>query len=205
MKKNSAYLLLIAALVVFAFVGWVVFQPTKRFHKIVTYLTVLGIVGWALMAIFGAPIAHEDHPQRALYAALRLQDEMKRYAERLRAEKGLTLLARVGVNTGAVVVRTLQTDEKHTEYVPIGHSTSLAARLQALAAPGSIAISEALRKFVEGYFTLKALGLDPLDGLLPVADGDHLDVLVGERQLDNTLNRDAVVGEQEFVWHPNPL
>ena len=65
---------------------------------------------------------------------------------------------RVGVNAGEVVVRSIKTGETHTEYAPIGHSTSLAARLQALAAPGSIAISETVRKLVEGYFTLKALG-----------------------------------------------
>jgi len=121
--------------------------------------------GDGIFALFGAPVAREDHPQRALYAALRMQDEMRRYAERLRAEKGLTLLARVGVNTGEVVVRTIQTDETHTEYTPIGHSTSLAARLQALAAPGSIAISEAVRKLVEGYFTLKALGPAHIKGV----------------------------------------
>src|SRR5512139_2531027 len=101
--------------------------------------------GDGIFALFGAPVAHEDHPQRALYAALRMQDELKRYAERLRAEKGLTLLARVGVNTGEVVVRTLQTDATHTEYVPVGHATSLAARLQTLAHAGAIAVTDATR------------------------------------------------------------
>jgi class 3 adenylate cyclase len=68
------------------------------------------------------------------------------------------LQVRVGVNTGEVVVRSIKTDEAHTEYTPIGHSTSLASRLQTLANPGSIAISEVVRKLVEGYFALKPLG-----------------------------------------------
>ena len=113
--------------------------------------------GDGIFALFGAPVAHEDHPQRALYAALRMQEEIKRFAERLRAEKGLNLQVRVGANAGEVVVRSIETGQR-AEYTPIGHSTSLASRLQTLASPGSIAISEGLRKLVEGYFTLKALG-----------------------------------------------
>jgi class 3 adenylate cyclase len=106
--------------------------------------------GDGIFALFGAPVAHEDHPQRALYAALRMQEEIKRFAERLRAEKGLNLQVRVGANSGEVVVRSIQTGASHAEYTPIGHSTSLASRLQTLANPGSIAISEGLRKLVEG-------------------------------------------------------
>ena len=114
--------------------------------------------GDGIFALFGAPVAHEDHPQRALYAALRMQDDIRRFAERLRAEKGMNLQVRVGANVGEVVVRSIQTGERQAEYTPIGHSTSLASRLQALANPGSIAISDGLRKLAEGYFTLKALG-----------------------------------------------
>jgi class 3 adenylate cyclase/tetratricopeptide (TPR) repeat protein len=158
--------------------------------------------GDGIFALFGAPVAREDHPQRALYAALRLRDEMKRYAERLRAEKGLTLLARVGVNTGEVVVRTLATGEGHVEYVPIGHSASLAARLQALAAPGSIAISEAVRKFVEGYFTLKALGPTRVKGVsepIPVFE------VTGLGPLRTPLQRAVGRGLTRFVGRVREL
>src|SRR5262249_57636931 len=99
-------------------------------------------------ARWGGAVAHEDQRQRALLAALRMQAEVKRYADKLRAEKGVNLQVRVGANTGEVVVREIRTGEKHTEYLPIGHSTSVAARLQALAAPGSITISEPVRKLV---------------------------------------------------------
>src|SRR5215471_11059249 len=92
--------------------------------------------GDGIFALFGAPVAHEDHPQRALHSALRMHEAMRHYGERLRADKGLNLQLRVGVNIGEVVVRTIHTGTEHTEYSPIGHSTSLAARLQTLATPG---------------------------------------------------------------------
>jgi class 3 adenylate cyclase/tetratricopeptide (TPR) repeat protein len=114
--------------------------------------------GDGIFALFGAPVAYEDHPQRALYSALRMQDEMRRFAERLRAEKGINLQVRIGANVGEVVVRSIQTGERQVEYTPIGHSTGLASRLQTLANPGSIAISDSLRKLVEGYFMLRPLG-----------------------------------------------
>ena len=87
-------------------------------------------LGDGIFALFGAPIAHEDHAQRALYAALRMQEGMAQYSQRLRAERGINLEIRVGVNTGEVVVRAIRTDDLHTDYVPIGHATSLAVRLQ---------------------------------------------------------------------------
>jgi class 3 adenylate cyclase len=107
--------------------------------------------GDGIFALFGAPTAHEDHPQRALYAALRLQEDLKRYSDRLRERGKLPLQARVGVNTGEVVVRSIQTEGGHAEYTPIGHSTGLAARMQTLAPVGSIAATETTRKLCEGF------------------------------------------------------
>ena len=83
--------------------------------------------GDGIFTLFGAPVAHEDHPQRALYAALRLQEELKRYLDRIRQEGRLPLQARVGVNTGELVVRSIQTGAGQTEYTPIGHTTNLAS------------------------------------------------------------------------------
>jgi class 3 adenylate cyclase len=121
--------------------------------------------GDGIFALFGAPVAHEDHPQRALYAALRMQDELKRYSARLREAGNLPIEGRVGVNTGEVVVRPIQTGAGQVEYTPIGHTTNLASRMQALAPSGSIAISEQTRKFVEGYFALKPLGPTRVKGV----------------------------------------
>src|SRR5580658_8028415 len=114
--------------------------------------------GDGIFALFGAPVAHEDHPQRALYAALRMQEELKRYSARLREAGNLPLEVRVGVNTGEVVVRSISTGGGHTEYTPIGHTNNLASRMQALAPMGSIAITENVRRLVEGYFALKPRG-----------------------------------------------
>jgi class 3 adenylate cyclase/predicted ATPase len=120
--------------------------------------------GDGIFALFGAPIAHEDHPQRALHAALAMQEELRRYADRLRADGRIPVEARVGVNTGEVVVRTIETGG-HTEYTPVGHVTNLAARMQTAAPEGSIAASEATQRLCEGYFEFRALGPTAVKGL----------------------------------------
>src|SRR5262249_55174907 len=122
-------------------------------------------LGDGIFALFGAPIAHEDHAQRACYAALRMQEDLKRYAEGLRRDHGLTLEMRVGLNTGEVVVRSIRTDDLHTDYVPIGHSTGLAARLQSLAPGGAIVVSESTYKLTEGYFAFTPLGEAQIRGV----------------------------------------
>jgi class 3 adenylate cyclase len=121
--------------------------------------------GDGIFALFGAPVAHEDHPQRALYAALRLQEEMRRYSAQLRNAGNLPVEARVGVNTGEVVVRSIATGENHPEYTPIGHSTSLAARMQALSPTGSIAVTDTTRRLCEGYFIFRTLGPTRVKGV----------------------------------------
>ena len=122
-------------------------------------------LGDGIFALFGAPIAHEDHPQRALYAALRMQEEMRGYSDQVRLKHGIPLQMRVGINTGEVVVRSIRKDDLHTDYVPVGHSTNLAARMEQLATPGSIVVSEYTRKLTEGYFDLKALGAADIKGV----------------------------------------
>ena len=117
--------------------------------------------GDGIFAVFGAPIAHEDHPQRALYAALAMQEVIKEYAAVSDANGRIPVEARVGVNTGEVVVRTIMTGE----YAPIGHTTNLASRLQTFAPAGSIAISDETRTLVEGYFEINPLGKVTIKGL----------------------------------------
>jgi class 3 adenylate cyclase len=144
--------------------------------------------GDGIFALFGAPIAHEDHPQRALYAASRMQDEVKRYAEKLRAEKSVNLQVRVGLNTGEVLVRTIKTGGAHTEYAPIGHSISLAARMQALAPIGSTATTEQVRKLCEGYFIFKSLGPARVKGVTEPVSGFEV---TGLGSLRTRLQRSA--------------
>src|SRR5262249_32321805 len=111
--------------------------------------------GDGIFALFGAPLAHEDHPQRALYAALRMQEDLRRYSAQLVAGGGIPLQCGVGINTGEVVVRCIATGGGQTEYTPIGHTTNLASRMQAVAPVGSIAVADATRRLCEGYFSLR--------------------------------------------------
>src|SRR5271163_3050338 len=152
--------------------------------------------GDGIFAIFGAPVAHEDHPQRALYAASRMQEELKRYSARLREAGNPPIEARVGVNTGEVVVRSIATGEGHTEYTPIGHTTNLASRMQALAPTGSIAISDATRKLCEGYFTFKPLGPTMVKG---VSEAVNVYEVTGLGPLRTRLQRAAGRGFTKFV------
>jgi len=127
--------------------------------------------GDGIFALLGAPVAHEDHPQRALYEALRLQEELERYSAKLRAAGNLPIEGRVGVNTGELVVRSIATGAGQTEYTPIGHTTNLASRMQVVAPTGSIPISEQTRKLVEGYFQLKPLGPTKVKGVSEPVNG----------------------------------
>ena len=116
--------------------------------------------GDGIFALFGAPVAHEDHPQRALYAALRMQEELERYSAQFARTADCRSQARVGVNTGEVVVRSITTGAGQTEYTPIGHTTNLASRMQTLAPTGSIAISEQTRKLCRRLLRAQAAGAD---------------------------------------------
>jgi len=152
--------------------------------------------GDGIFALFGAPVAHEDHPQRALHAARRMQEDLKRYADKVREQGQPPLSVRVGVNSGEVVVRSIQTGDARTEYTPIGHSISLAARLQALAAPGSVVIGESVQKFVEGYFQLKALGASRIKG---VSEPVNVYEVTGLGPLRTQLQRSVGRGLTKFV------
>ena len=152
--------------------------------------------GDGIFALFGAPVAHEDHPQRALYAALRMQEELRRYGAKLQAEGRAPIEIRVGVNTGEVVVRSITTGASQVEYTPIGHTTNLASRLQSIARTGSIVVSEATRKFVEGYFALKPLGPTKVKG---VTEPVNVYEVTGLGPLRTRLQRSAGRGLTKFV------
>src|SRR5262245_28131924 len=152
--------------------------------------------GDGIFALFGAPLAYEDHPQRALYAALRMQEELKNYSDRIRAEGRLPIQARVGVNTGEVVMRSIRTGEGRTEYAPVGHSTGIAARMQALAPVGSIAATEQVRKLCEGYFLFKSLGPTKVKG---VSEPINVYEVAGLGPLRPRLQRAGERGYTTFV------
>jgi class 3 adenylate cyclase len=153
-------------------------------------------LGDGIFALFGAPIAHEDHPQRALYAALRMQEEMRHYSERVRLEKGVPLQIRLGLNTGEVVVRAVRTEDLQADYDPVGHSINLASRMESIATPGSIVVSEHTYKLTEGYFAFKPLGAAQVKG---VTEPVHIYEVQGVEPLRTRLQVAARRGLVRFV------
>ena len=153
-------------------------------------------LGDGIFALFGAPIAHEDHPQRAVYAALRMQEEMRGYTDTLRKQGYPPLLMRVGLNTGEVVVRSIRKDDLHADYVPVGHSTNLAARMEQLAAPGSILVSDYTHKLTDGYFAFKDMGKTQIKG---VDEPLNVYEVIGAGPLRTRLQVSARRGLTRFV------
>ncbi len=132
--------------------------------------TVNQVLGDGIMALFGAPVAHEDHAVRACYAALAMQAAMRRYAEEVRRSHGLEMQARVGLNSGEVVVRSIGND-LHMDYSAVGQTTHLAARMEQLATPGSIRLTAATLRLAEGLVQVNALGQFPVRGLTEPGGG----------------------------------
>ncbi|MBI3757393.1 MAG: AAA family ATPase [Deltaproteobacteria bacterium] len=159
-------------------------------------------LGDGIFALFGAPIAHEDHPQRALYAALRMQDAMRRYADTLRQKGYSPLLMRVGLNTGEVVLRSIRKDDLHADYVPVGHSTNLAARMEQLAAPGSILVTAYTHRLTDGYFAFKDLGPTQIKG---VEEPINVYEVLGAGPLRTRLQVSARRGLTRFVGRHNEM
>jgi len=119
--------------------------------------TVNHVLGDGIMALFGAPIAHEDAPRRALYAALAIRDSVSRYGEQARREKGAVIQVRVGVNSGEVVVRSIGSDLR-LDYSAVGHAIGLAARMESLANPNTVLVTGGTYALTEDYFRWSGLG-----------------------------------------------
>src|SRR5947208_9648357 len=132
--------------------------------------TVNQVMGDGIMALFGAPLAHEDHAVRACYAALHMQEAIGRYAEELRRQQGLDVQIRVGLNSGEVVVRAIGSD-LHMDYTAVGQTTHLAARMEQVASPGSILLTPSTLDLVGGYVDVKPLGPVPVKGLAHAVEG----------------------------------
>ena len=126
--------------------------------------TVNQVMGDGIMALFGAPIAHEDHALRACYAALRMQETVKRYADRVREAVRGGAQIRIGLNSGEVVVRAIGSD-LHMDYTAVGQTTHLAARMEQLAVGGTVLITSATYELVEPYVRAAARGLTEIKGL----------------------------------------
>jgi predicted ATPase/class 3 adenylate cyclase len=157
--------------------------------------TVNQVLGDGIMALFGAPIAHEDHALRACYAALAMQTVLQRYADEVRRSHGMMPQLRVGLNAGEVVVRTISND-LHMDYSAVGQTTHLAARMEQLAIPGSILITAATLRLVEGLVQVNALGPVPVKGL---AEPVEVFELMGASALRRRLQVATAQGLTRFV------
>jgi class 3 adenylate cyclase len=166
--------------------------------------TVNQVMGDGIMALFGAPLAHEDHAVRACYAALRMQESVKRYAEGIFRTYGVPVRIRVGLNSGEVVVRSIGSD-LHMDYTAVGQTTHLAARMEQLADPGSILLTTETFTLAEGFVQVTFLGPTAVKGLsIPVelyeltgvsAVRSRLQVAVA-RGLSLFVSRDAEIEQQ---------
>jgi class 3 adenylate cyclase/tetratricopeptide (TPR) repeat protein len=157
--------------------------------------TVNQVMGDGIMALFGAPIAHEDHALRASYAALSMQTAMRGYTEQVRRAHGLELRMRVGLNSGEVVVRAIGND-LHMDYSAVGETTHLAARMEQLATPGSIRLTAATLRLVEGLVQVSTLGPVPVKGL---AEPVEIFELLGASGTQRRVQAAAARGLTRFV------
>jgi class 3 adenylate cyclase/tetratricopeptide (TPR) repeat protein len=157
--------------------------------------TVNQVMGDGIMALFGAPIAHEDHVVRACYAALRMQDTVTRYGDRMQRSHGVPVQIRVGLNSGEVVVRAIDSS-LHMDYTAVGQTTHLAARLEQMAKPGSVLTTGEALRLAEGFVQVNALGLVAVKGL---ADPVEVFELVGAGSTRTRLQALAARGLTRFV------
>ena len=125
--------------------------------------TVNQVMGDGIMAIFGAPVSHEDHAVRACYAALRMRETITQLSAELRRTQGVSIQIRIGLNSGEVVVRSIGNDLR-MDYSAVGQTTHLAGRLEQLSTPGSILITADCLRLAEGYVETKSLGPVALKG-----------------------------------------
>ncbi|MBI4589814.1 MAG: tetratricopeptide repeat protein [Candidatus Rokubacteria bacterium] len=157
--------------------------------------TVNQVLGDGIMALFGAPLAHEDHAVRACYAALRMQESVTRYGDEIQRSQGVPVQIRVGLNSGEVVVRSIGSD-LHMDYTAVGQTTHLAARMEQMAKPGSVLATAHTLKLAEGYVQIKPLGpvsVKGLEGPIEVYE------ILGAEPVRSRLQAAAVRGLTRFV------
>jgi class 3 adenylate cyclase/tetratricopeptide (TPR) repeat protein len=157
--------------------------------------TINQYTGDGIMALFGAPIAHEDHAQRGCFAALHLRDELRGYAEELKRTRGLSFLVRMGLNSGEVVVGKIG-DDLRMDYTAQGQIVGLAARMEQLASPGSAYLTEHTAKLVSGFFQIRDLGSFEIKGL---RDAVRVHELEGVGRLRTRLDVSRTRGFSKFV------
>src|SRR5262252_6214239 len=163
--------------------------------------TVNQVMGDGIMALVGAPLAHEDHAVRACYAALRMQDSIKRYAEGVRRVEGVPIRIRVGLNSGEVVVRAIGSD-LHMDYTAVGQTTHLAARMEQLAEPGTTLLTPATLALCEDFVQVKSLGPMRVKGLVEPLEAYEL---TGAIPVRSRFHAHAARGLTKFVGRTSEM
>ncbi len=163
--------------------------------------TVNQVMGDGIMALFGAPIALEDHAVRACYAALRMQEMVKRYADEVHRSLGIPLQIRVGLNSGEVLVRSIGSD-LHMDYSAVGQTTHIAARMEQMALPGTILIPPETLRLAEDYVVVKPLGPRPVKGMTAPIEVYEV---VGAETVRSRLYAAAARGLTRFVGRDGEL
>lgn len=157
--------------------------------------TVNQVMGDGIMAIFGAPLAHEDHAVRACYAALRIRDQIAAYADGIRRDEGISVQVRIGINSGEVVVRSIGSD-LHMDYTAVGQTTHLAARMEQIAVPGSILMTADTLRLADGYVQVRPIGPVRVRG---VADSVDVYEITGAGPVRSRFQAAAARGLTPFV------
>ena len=170
---------------------WLMIEVVHEFEGYVDSCT-----GDGIFALFGAPLAQEDHAQRAVFAALRIQEEIASHAVKLRRDDRPRVEMRIGLNSGEVVLRSIRKSDLRAEYSPVGHATNLAARMEQLATPGGILVSENTYRLAEGFVEFRAIGPVSVKG---VREPVQTYAVVGVGPLRTRLERAARRGLTPFT------
>jgi class 3 adenylate cyclase/tetratricopeptide (TPR) repeat protein len=163
--------------------------------------TVNQVMGDGIMALFGAPLAHEDHAVRACYAALAMQQAIRRYTAEVRRNHGIEVQVRVGLNSGEVVVRAVGSDLR-MDYSAVGQTTHLAARMEQLATPGSTRLTGETLRLAEGFVEVVPIGPVPVKGMAGTVEVFEL---AGPSATRTRLQAAAARGLTRFVGRTQEL
>jgi class 3 adenylate cyclase/tetratricopeptide (TPR) repeat protein len=163
--------------------------------------TINQFTGDGIMALFGAPIAHENHAQRACYAALCIQRKLEDYAKKLKAGYGVEFKMRLGINTGLVMVGAIGNDLR-MDYTADGDTTYLASRLESIAEPGNVLLSENTYRLIKAYFKLEALGPVTLKG---IKEEQNAYLLIDSSRLRTRFDEAVSKGLVRFVGRKNSM
>jgi class 3 adenylate cyclase/tetratricopeptide (TPR) repeat protein len=163
--------------------------------------TINQFTGDGVMSLFGAPVAHEDHAQRACHAALAIQRAIQDYGDRIHKEYGAEFTMRIGLNSGPVVVGSIG-DDLRMDYTAVGDTTNLAARMESFAKPGAVLVSESTHKIARDYFEFESLGRIEVKGKEEPQESYEL---IKTSEVETRIDASVAKGLTKFVGRKNSI